>query len=60
MNKKIEFLALDSSPEVVEATQGCHVIIHDVEPDTEWSITVVGTNGEQVRIDFIGGRPNDR
>lgn len=57
MNKTIEFLDPDISPVTVEASQGCNVIIRGIEPDKGWSITVIGVDGEQVTIDFIGERP---
>jgi hypothetical protein len=54
MNKTIEFLDLEISPVTVEALQDCNVIIGNVEPETKWSLTVVGVGGEQEIIDFVG------
>jgi hypothetical protein len=57
MDKTISFLDPESNPITEGATQGCNVIIEGVEPSTEWTIEVIGTNGERTRIDFLGERP---
>jgi len=57
MNKTINFLTPSSSPITMEAAQTCNVIIENVEPETEWNIEVIGTNGERTIIPFLGERP---
>jgi len=54
MTKEIHYLDADGNPLSVTAAADCTVFIGGVDPEQEHSVTVIDTNNESEKVDYIG------